>query len=77
MAVRSFFRDFHLSKVRLVNKFSSLLSEKFQNSDTFYPFFVGFLPLRICRLKLLVVNKRQFCQRFLDSVFQPQFLIQK
>ena len=39
MAVRSFHHGFHLSKVRLVDKFNSLLFEKFQNSDTFYPRF--------------------------------------
>ena len=39
MAVRSFHYDFHLSKVRLVDKFKRLLFEKFQDSDTFYPRF--------------------------------------
>ena len=39
MAVRFLNHDFHLSKVRLVEKFNGLLFEKFQNSDTFYPCF--------------------------------------
>ena len=76
MAVRSFHHDFHLSKVRLVDKFNRLLFEKLKDSDTFYPQFVWVLPLRICHLNLLVVNKRQFCRRVLNSIFQHQFLIQ-
>ena len=37
--------------------------------------FVWVLPLTICHLNLSVVNKRQFCRRDLDSIFQHQFLI--
>ena len=37
MAIRSFRHDFHLSKVRLVDKFNKLLFENFQDSDVFYP----------------------------------------
>jgi len=37
MTIRSFRHDFHLSKVRLVDKFNKLLFENFQDSDVFYP----------------------------------------
>ena len=53
----SFHHDFHLTKVRLVDKCNRLLFKKFQNSDNFYPGFLWVMPLRICRLKLLVLKQ--------------------
>ena len=42
MVVRSFHHDFHLSEVRLVDKFNRLLFKKFQDLDIFYPrFYLG------------------------------------
>jgi hypothetical protein len=77
MALRSFRHEFHLSKVRLADKFNRFLFEKVQDSDVFYPRFVWVLQLRICHLNLSIINRRQFCRRVQSSVFQHPFIIQK
>ena len=77
MVVRSFQHDFRLSKVRLVDKFNSLLFEKFQNSDTFYPrLCLGPATIKFSS-KTLSSQQEAVLSKNLDSVFQPQFLIQK
>ena len=77
MAVRSFQLDFRLSKVRLVDKFNSFLFEKFQNSDTFYPRFCLGPATKKFSSKTLSSQQEAVMSKNLDSVFQPQFLIQK
>ena len=69
MVVRSFQHDFRLSKVCLVEKFNSLLFQKFQNSDTFYPCFCLGPGTKKFSSKTLSSQQEAVLSKNLDSVF--------